>query len=233
MTKTDGFTPTSKTVYTATMMEQPLTLKSLASRLGMESHSVAKHCKELEKLGWMRIEGARNARRPVAIVPKEVEAKLAAETREQIELKPYQGEATAQWFVAWILAPSVRILFNVRPPVLQNKATGQNLELDIWVPDHNWAEEYQGDQHFGPTEHYKGHQEFIERYRRDRLKAELCKENGIRLSQVTKHDLTLRKMLETIPEDIPRRTFDPDGPYIKMLERLGQKVAEGRDWDRE
>jgi DNA-binding MarR family transcriptional regulator len=214
-------------------MEQPSTLKSLAARLGMDRYPVSRYCKELERLGWMQIASKGNNRRPVAMVPKEVEAKIAAETRKRIELKPYQGEATSQAFVAWILAPAVQVLFNVRPPILYNKATGQNLELDVWVPDHAWAKEYQGDQHFGPTDQYKGNQEFIERYRRDRLKAELCKQHGIRLSHITKHDLTLKKMIEAIPDDIPHRTFDPNGPYIKMLEQLGRKVAEGRDWDRQ
>ena len=215
------------------MMEQPRTLKSLAARLGMDRTPVVRHCIELERLGWIQIVGSKNARQPVAIVPKEVGAKIAAETRELIGLKPYQGEAVSQSFVIWIIAPMVRIFLNVRPSALCNKATGQNLELDIWVPDHNWAEEYQGDQHFGPTDQYKGTQDFIDRFRRDRLKAELCKQHGIRLSHVTKRDLTLGKMLEAIPEDVPRRSFDPDGPYIKMLEQLGRKVAEGREWDRE
>ncbi|HHW27901.1 MAG TPA: hypothetical protein GXX23_11300 [Firmicutes bacterium] len=223
----------AKMLYAATMTEQSPSIQSLAAKLGIGRWAVTRHCKELEQAGWMKITEEGRFRRPAAIVPADVEAKVAQEVRELIELSPFLGEATFKGFAVWILHPAVKLAFNVRPPFLRNKSTGQNLECDVAALEHAWVGEYQGPQHFGPTELFKGEKEFIERYKRDQLKAELCKKHAIRLSCVTKNDLTLQRVLDVLPADIPRRVIDPAGPFVKMLESLGRKVAEGKDWDRD
>ena len=107
------------------------------------------------------------------------------------------------------------------------------MEYDIYVPEFYWAIEYHGDQHFGPTQRYQGDRAFVERYKRDLRKAQLSKDNNIRLSVVHNRVLTLGGILEVIPDDVPRRVFDPKGPVILTLEELGREVARNQDWDRE
>ncbi|HHY76162.1 MAG TPA: hypothetical protein GX500_05195 [Firmicutes bacterium] len=198
----------------------------------MDRRPVIAYCRELASAGWMKMTGRGRAVIPTPIVPRAVEKRLSAEIREMIYMSPYKGETTAKWFVVWVVSPTVELVFNARPRFLQNTETGQNLEVDIWAKKHAWAGEYQGDQHFGPTEQFPGDKEFVDRFKRDLLKARLCKENGITLTTITKHDLTLGRMLEIIPPHVPRRTFDPKGPVILTLERIGREVARGRDWDR-
>ncbi len=228
-----GLSPVAKTLYTTTLLEEPRSLLSLTAKVGLYRGTVSKYCRQLANLGWFKMVGEGRSARPVAIVPKDVEAKIAKSIHDHIELKPFRGEETAKAFAAWIVSPTVRLFFNVRPPFLNNKGTGYNLECDILAPDYAWAGEYQGAQHFGPTELYKGEREFIERFKRDRLKAELCREHGVRLSYITKDDLTLERLLQVIPQDIPRRTLDPNGPCVEMLGQMGRLVSKGRDWDRD
>lgn len=230
---TTELTATAKTIHTVAMTSEPSTIQSLAAKLALNRGVVTKHCRKLSNLGWMQFADHGKSRRPIAIIPQEVEAKAASEARDLIGRTPFQGEATFKGFVLWIVSPTVKVFFNTRPSFLLNKATGNNLECDIEIPDHAWVGEYLGDQHFGPTNMYKGDKEFQERVQRDRLKVELCRQHSVRLSSVTKHDLTLERILEALPDDIPRRFFDPKGPFIEMLELLGQKIAKGRDWDRD
>jgi hypothetical protein len=227
-----GLTPAAKAVYVTAMTNELTCIQALADKVGLDRRPVLKHCRELEKLGWMQISRNGMALLPAAVVPRPVELRLAAEIRDVIRMSPYKGEATAKALAVWIVSPRVRLIFNARPQFLQNAETGQNLECDIYTPDYSWSGEYQGDQHFGPTEQYPGDKEFVDRFRRDHLKAQLCKQHGITLTPITKHDLTLERMLGLIPERIPRRVFDPNGPIVVVLEQLGREIAKGRDWDR-
>lgn len=170
---------------------------------------------------------------PVAVLPRDAEAKIAAEVRDRIEVSHFKGEETTRAFVDWIVAPTVRLVFCARPSFLRNPDTKQSLEYDIYAPEWLWALEHQGDQHFGPTKLYPGDKEFVDRFKRDLLKADLSKQHNIRLSTITKQDLTLERMIDVIPCDIPKRTFDQRGPFVQMLEQLGKSVAGRLEWDRE
>lgn len=227
------FAPAAKAIYVTAMTNEVTSIEALADKVGMDRRPVVKHCRELERLGWMQIIGKGPALLPTAVVPRTVETRVASEIREIIRMSPYKGEATAKALVVWIISPRVRLIFNARPQFLQNAETGQNLECDIFAPNFAWVGEYQGDQHFGPTEQYPGDREFVDRFRRDQLKARLCKQHDITLTHITKHDLTLERMLELIPQRIPRRVFDPKGPFILALEQLGLEIARGRKWDRD
>lgn len=233
MDNVSGLAPAAKTIYIATMMNQLPSIQALAARTGMDPEPVIKHCKALERLGWLQLIPEGKKLRPAAIVPREVETAVASEVRDLIGISHFKGEETTKAFIDWTVAPTVRLIYGARPSFLLNPETGQNLEYDIFSPKWLWATEYQGDQHFGPTKQYPGEKEFIDRFRRDLLKAQLSKQNKVRLSTVTKHDLTLENILAVIPDDVPRRAFDANGPFVQMLERLGKEIAGRRDRDRD
>jgi len=60
-------------------------------------------------------------------------------------------------------------------------ASIQRLSLDMFVPSKKFAIEYQGRQHYEPIEFFGGEAAFIEQIKRDELKKQLCKENGVKL----------------------------------------------------
>lgn len=222
-----------KAVYVTAAMSLAPSIKTLSTKLDVDTRAIARQCRALEGLRWMKLTKDGRCLRPSAVVPPEVEARLAEEARSIILLSPYKGEATTRAFVDWIIAPSVTLVFGARPAFLYNKATKQQLEYDIYAIRLRWALEHHGEQHFEPTRLYPGEKEFIERFKRDRLKLELSKQNNVRLSIATKEDLTLERMLALIPEDIPRRALDPEGPFVQMLEELGKELRGKQDWDRE
>lgn len=223
----------AKAIYVTAALALPRSMNALAAHLDLDKETVSRRCKILESKGWMKITKMGRSLVPNAAVPHEVEAILAIETRNLIQMSQYKGEATTRAFVDWLVSPGVKLVFGSRPAFLYNKATKQQLEYDIYAEERSWAMEHHGEQHFEPTPLYPDEKEFIERIKRDRLKMELSKQNNIRLSMVTKQDLTLERMLAAIPEDIPKRMVDPEGPYVKMLEKIGKELLGRHDWDRE
>lgn len=154
--------------------------------------------------------------------------------RREIDAAPYKGETVTKAIVCWLVSSGVRILFNVRIAHLKSSKTGQLLEYDIYIVEWNWAGEYYGDQHFGPTKLFPDPNEFAKRVQRDHEKARLSKKNGIRLSIITKEDLTLDAIDAMIPPEIPRRSYDPEGPVARLLVEMGRQVAASKDyWDRD
>jgi hypothetical protein len=55
------------------------------------------------------------------------------------------------------------------------------LELDFYLPDYNIAIEIQGRQHFEPVEVFGGENEFKNIQQRDKIKKQLCDDNGVKL----------------------------------------------------
>lgn len=51
--------------------------------------------------------------------------------------------------------------------------------LDVFLPQHLIAFEYQGRQHYEPVDFFGGHERFIDRVKLDKKKKRLCKENNV------------------------------------------------------
>lgn len=68
--------------------------------------------------------------------------------------------------------------------------------LDIYIPKHNIAIEYQGRQHFMPLDFFGGEKSYQETIKRDELKFNLCKTNKVHLFYFSKE------------KDLPNTYFD-------------------------
>lgn len=64
-------------------------------------------------------------------------------------------------------------------PWLKNEKTNRNLFYDFFLPGFNTAIEYQGEQHFMPTKHFGGNEEFKKRIENDKIKKTLSRNNNI------------------------------------------------------
>ena len=72
------------------------------------------------------------------------------------------------------------VIYQHRPFFLRSQKDGQ-MSYDIFISGINVAIEYQGKQHFEPVDYFGGQDAFEELRKRDRLKARLSVENGIKL----------------------------------------------------
>ena len=72
-----------------------------------------------------------------------------------------------------------QVVYQYRPYFLQTE--NGNMSYDVYICGLKVAIEYQGKQHFEPVEYFGGKEHFEKQQERDKLKAELSKENGVRL----------------------------------------------------
>ena len=73
------------------------------------------------------------------------------------------------------LYPTSKVIKHHRPKWLQG------LELDIYLPEHELAFEYQGIQHFLAVEHWGGEAQLKKQQTHDAKKKEICTQRGITL----------------------------------------------------
>ena len=64
----------------------------------------------------------------------------------------------------------------------------EGLELDIFVPSHSIACEYQGIQHFYPIEHWGGEKQLEKQKEHDARKKRICTQMGINLICINYND---------------------------------------------
>ena len=73
--------------------------------------------------------------------------------------------------------------YQYTPKWLRTKRMPQS--LDIYLPDHKIAIEYQGKQHFYPNEIFGGEEEFLLTQKRDKHKYQKCIENNVKLFYIS------------------------------------------------
>lgn len=90
--------------------------------------------------------------------------------------------------------PELEVVYGVRPAWLQNPATKQALEFDIFYPDLQAAIEVNGIQHNRHTPGLHGSKDdFKDQLDRDSIKINTCAEWGVRLYHLTAHTMTADK----------------------------------------
>jgi hypothetical protein len=98
---------------------------------------------------------------------------------------------------------------NTRPNWLRNDTTGRCLELDCYNEKLKIAVEYQGQSHYKyPNYFHKSYEEFKEAQRRDKLKSDLCKKQGVHLITVPYNinlELIPTYIMYHLPEIIQKR----------------------------
>lgn len=75
---------------------------------------------------------------------------------------------------------------------------GNGLELDFFIAQKNIGIECQGIQHFQPVPFFGGEERFEIQQRRDQVKAQLCKEQGIKLYYINYYDKDIQSIIQKI-----------------------------------
>ena len=217
-----GLTAGDKTVYSAAMLEPESTTVSLCEILGKGSGMVSRHCSRLRKAGLVRLVRVGHAFKVLPLIPLEAEKALAAELTERVGFSGYLGEAQSfGWLDTLVWDPDYLDCF--RPGFVRNPLTGRPLEYDRVYPKHRVATEFQGPQHYRLTRMYPNEDELADTRFRDLVKLGLSHEKGIEVIILEPKDLSLKGMLAKIGNLLPLRPYNPEGPLVTTLERLGRR----------
>ena len=186
-----------------------------------------KVCKELAGTGWMRLKGSSRMVNPVAVIPYHLQAKMALMLREQSAVASNRGEFLMKRLLD-LLIDSDNFVDNARPGFLESPLSEQPLEYDRLYLE-GVAFEFNGWQHYGPTEKFPDEKELKEVQARDLIKKALSVDHGVTLVTVTAGQLAPSEFVKLLPAKLPRNCVDEDGPYFTALANLcmGYKAKAG------
>lgn len=97
------------------------------------------------------------------------------------------------------------VIYQHRPFFLRSFKDGQ-MSYDVFISGLNVAIEYQGKQHFEPIDFFGGKESFADLQVRDKLKAKLSAENGIKLVYINYwEEITTNLIIERVGIDIHQK----------------------------
>jgi len=213
-------------------LDRAVTYQELQSLTGFSLDTIRVSIRRLLEAQWLVIEGA--AKRSVRL--KTVNP---VEARRQAEIKQWEqrlaeglrsGLSRGQcllYLIVRMALPDAKILVNARLPALTNPLTGAELELDVYLPDCQIGLEYNGPQHYAPTEWFSDEAQFRSQRARDLMKLGLCQEKGISLLVVTLADLWPSRIWRMMAGKAPVREI-PDEEW-HLVRWLYRQVRRYRD----
>lgn len=214
--------------YERTLRPEPegkricFTYTSLAKLVNWHRKTVSKAVRALAVAGWLKVQ--RRSRRAPAycafkdprLAPSEAEVERI---KRRLNKAPFLGEAIMREYLT-LIVDSEEYEDNASPGFLVNPLTDERLQLDRYYPP-SVAFEFNGPQHYGPTEQYSSEQVTQQRVR-DLIKIGICATRGITLKVVHAQDLTLSKMREIAGNLLPLRDLSREGPRIAYLEHVAR-----------
>lgn len=198
------------------------TMRQLRQLTGIRSLSSLRHyLKLLEQGEWLRTESLPKHRR--LYIPRDPyrEARLRrlAVVEQNLKAAPHKGEAILREIVVE-LVDCGEILFNARASYLVNPLSDQPLEYDILCG--RVALEFNGPQHYGPTEKHPDPDAARKQRSRDLMKQALSTQNNVHLVVITPEDLSFETVSKKLKGLLPLRPIDPGDPVIQFLRKMAQ-----------
>jgi len=212
--------PTEKLLYLVIEAACPQSIYELAQVTGSSPGNASRACASLAKAGWIEMVKKGRSLAPVPVLPKAIQEKQVKRLMQTLGLAPQKGEFLMKRWLD-VLVCSDEFVDNARPLFLLNPLTDEPLEFDRYYLE-GIAFEFNGAQHYGPTQVYPSEQAFKELRTRDLLKKAMSVEKGIVLVEVTADDLSLQGMQKRIPRKLPQSNVDINGVYVKALGKACQ-----------
>lgn len=193
------------------------TYRDLCSLTDLSSNTVKDAIKHLSDLRWIASSQA-NRRRPLVLTlrqPEEVGRTISV-ARQRLDRAPFMGEALMREYLT-LLVDSDEYDDDASPGFLINPYTGEEMQFDRYYPPYV-AFEFNGPQHYGPTELYPNEEEARKQQGRDLIKRGICASRGINLIYIHPEDLSLEGMLRKVQGLLPVRSLDGQEELIAFLE---------------
>ncbi len=215
--------PLAKYLYLMICLHKPKSIRELAEIAGIYRHGVRKHCKALEAAGWIVMPKRPGVTPLIATAPRATQDALVSRLKDTRWESQHAGEFLMK---AWLdlLVDSDNFVDNCRPSFLVNLETQKTMEYDRYYRE-GVAFEYNGSQHYTPTQRFSDVHEIRKTQLRDHLKAGLSQRQGIVYVEIIENELNLDSMLENIPNTLPLRPIDRNSAYVRGLTRLSEEYV--------
>lgn len=213
--------PLAKYLYLIICLHKPKSIKELAELAGTYRDGARKQCKALEAAGWILMPRKPGMTPLIATAPRATQDAMVSRLKDTRWESKHAGEFLMK---AWLdlLIDSDNFVDNCRPSFLVNPATQKSLEYDRYYRE-GVAFEYNGSQHYTPTQMFSNIDEIKKTQLRDNLKAGLSHRQGIKYVEIAENELSLDSMLVNIPSILPLRPIDKNSVYVRGLTRLSEE----------
>lgn len=224
--KTEELGPAERAVYLFACAYEPATISELAAVSRMDRGGVARTCRNLTRLGWMKMVRWKGKVRPAPLIPHRCQAIMAENLEAEYDMQVNKGEYLVNKRMDWSLR-SDEYVANARPKLLTSPQTDERLEYDRFDPRAMFGTEFNGDQHYNASQMSK-EEEVRQQKTRDLLKESLSRRSGVTLLTLTAEDLmpgVLESKLDKTVPHLVRGYVDKEGPYFKALTNLCSNYA--------
>lgn len=196
--------------------------RDLMKTLGVRSlTTVRSYLRKLQEHGWIEFEYVRTAGHTVVVLHDIDEERMIRHLeliRRRLERAEFKGEGIMKEWLD-LLVDTDQHDDNARPGFLVNPLTGERLEFDRWYPC-GVAFEFNGPQHYRPTEAYSDPEQLRRTRLRDAIKRGLGQELGIKVVIVRPEDLSYDGIRAKVEGLLPLRDIPLDDPRVQLLMRV-------------
>jgi hypothetical protein len=195
--------------------EGQLKYSAFSAKIHLGVKTVRRAIQQLVDHNWL-ITTQKGQRSPLCFTLSDPNTVLILQTQKTLDNASFEGEALMRVLVI-AHSTSKDYEFNAEPGFLKNRHTGEQLQLDLYFPLHKVALEYNGEQHYRPTQLYNA-AIVTKQKRRDRMKAKLCAENGVTLVVINREDLSIEKISQKLGSCLPIRNLKEYGTLVAYLQ---------------
>jgi hypothetical protein len=187
--------------------------------------TIRKAVKALEKANWLNTQERKSQMAPIEFTLDSPSAKYCQEqialTKMRLNRPSGHGESIALAMVMLAAKPT-RCDAGVRSNTLPSPETGEMMEVDIMLPEHHLAIEYNGTQHYAPTP-FASAEDIAKQKRRDAAKASLVKKNmDSKMLILQAADLCVATVVEKLKGLVPLRDLRLYQPLVDFLNYVGR-----------
>lgn len=193
------------------------TYASLRSQTGLALDTLKEAILQLEAAGWLSTTQV-TQKQPIMFTLENPAGPEAAAVKQRITDAQYKGEAYMREILT-LLVDSPDFKDDANPDFLVNPFTNHHMQLDRYYHKHAVAFEYNGPQHYGPTD-FATPEDVARQRGRDCLKTDLCHRHNIRLVVVHACDLSVERLQAKLPPNLPRNDLRGKTAIIAYLNRI-------------
>jgi len=190
---------------------------------GLHLRTLKRAVRELADAKWIAL-AQEHRKAPVRFRLQHADEAYQVEAERRLERAAFVGESIMREYLT-LMVPTGECEDGARPGFLVNPATGERMEFDRYYPVHRVAFEFNGKQHYEAGGRFTK-EEVAAQKKRDELKRQICRQQGIRLVVVHAEDLTLKgmlKKLEEVGDLLPRRSLRLYKRTIRYLDECGRR----------